>query len=445
MTWVAAFAVPFAVVGLNRLIHGWRIGFNPWIAMVGAWGVVIALFLVNPLHLNHLHARTWWLIAAALSAYTAGYGVVLLARRTAASDANFMPLPRPRAIPSLVRGDRRERHVRWLWRGTLLWFSTFLLLFLRYVVAHYGPNLIHDLGPLRVDLGAATGVPIGFYFFYAATLMVPLGVVLYRTTGHRRFLVLAGIGLLSLPLTSGRTNAILALLWTVAILAYQRGDRRFGAVVLTRIAMAAVAVLVFFVFTGNVIGKTYGNSALSRQLPTSGFVPTSLRLPYIYGVGQLPALDQVTAGQQPLVPTADSTHMSSLRPFFQLANLADRHIQVPGAIEPYWSTPYAFNNSSYIGPLYQDFGTTGVLVFSLLFGAFAAWAYLQWLKRPDVGTGLLVALCTVVAVTSTINLKLGDLSTCAQAAALIVLVRAERPAARDRVISPRGSKRKVLT
>lgn len=415
---VVAVVMLAVIFGGSRLLHRRPVGLNPWNAMTVVWTACVILYLVNPFGLTQIHADTWLLLVAAFACFTAGYWLVTLTRET------LGPLPEPGSIRIIELGSQRWRRLQLLMLGSVIWFAIFLAVFLFGAISRYGPNPLTFVARLRLSLSEGD-TPAGYYYFYAAQLLVPLGVLLWRhgRPQRTRYLVVSGVSFASLWFTSGRTNLVIAATWTLAALALERGGRPVRA----RAVAGAVGVLVtglfLFVLMGDAIGKTYGNSSLAGG--GNGFVPVPLVIPYIYLVGSLPALDQVIhenpATQRPTIPKG-----YSIRFIYQIQAFLGRDVRVPAGNLPYWSIPFSFNTATFLEPLAFEYGQGWSLVIVFFIGCLSAGVYVRWLSRPDVGSLLLVSLCIAVLLQSPIALRTNELWFLVSAAILFVLVRAEK-------------------
>ncbi|MHB8464788.1 MAG: O-antigen polymerase [Acidimicrobiales bacterium] len=430
---VLVMAIPSAVAyWIHRWVHAGRVGLTPLAALSSAWVVSLTLFLVNPLGLLRPHLYTWLLVVGSLGSFTVGYGTAIISgAKTAVRPREWTPfdLDSDRALVAL-------------WRGAVVWFVAFFTVFVRSLITNYRGYLTPSrFGAMLVQLRQQIGAGqrnIGLYYFYAAELLVPLGLLLYLDGRPRRlrYLVVSGVALASLPLTSGRTNFVDAIVWAAAMVLLRRTDRRIGRRTVAALAGTVVAVVASFVVFGTVIGKTFNNDVELRQLlPRTAHLPAvGLYLPYFYVSAPIAGLER-TVEHGPPSPDAHhgSTHLSSIRPVFQILNIADPSMHVPAKIQPFQRVPYQFNLATAIQPLYDDWGTSGLLVACALLGLGCGAVYAAWARSPSPASLLLVALCIGGCVRSVIDLSPNDLSVWLQVAALVAVMRAER-----RIEAPRS-------
>jgi oligosaccharide repeat unit polymerase len=410
---LTATALAAVALATHRAVHPRGVGLTPLAAYLASWVAAITAYLWNPLHFIPLQARTWEVVGLGMAACALGYAVM------SAHLARLPAAPHP-------SGDEGDAHtLRRLWQGCALASGLLFAAFLFHLSRRYGlANLGVLLFSLRSDLGAGS-VPAGFHFFYFAEPLVPLSLLCalrFRSQRSRYLLVAAGTTL-ALLLTSGRTNASKAILWAGAAVLLHAGYRRLSPRLLALAAAAAALVLVVFVAIGGLIGKTYENSPVYARFGAQSPLPSGLALPYLYLAAPLPTLDQVlvTGG-------SGETRGSTLRPLYQVAALIDARVQVPEKVQEFRPTPYPFNVSTYLGPLYEDYGSTGVVVGSLLFGGLLAGMFWYWRSRRTGTALLLCALACVMAVTSSGDAVFNNLSYLFQVVLLV---------AADRLVSPR--------
>jgi oligosaccharide repeat unit polymerase len=386
---------------IHRLLYGRRQGPTPLGLFFAGWIPAVSLYLWNPLHLYHLHAKTWGFLLLGVGFFVFGYATITWAAR---GRAPVPPAPRleehltPSALTAAVR----------LWWVCLTVGTALFLLYARSFLpglsqGRFGTRLV------AVRTALALGqVPAGFYYFYFYELLVPLSILLARLDRrHRLRYTAAGVlSFLALILTTGRTNATKALLLVLFVFLFEQGHRRLRVRALARIGLTTgIAVALFLIF-GALIGKSYSNSPLrdeSLLQPTS--LPQQLRLPYLYYVGSLPAFDQLATGRAHGLERG-----VTLRPVLQVAHLADPHVHVPMKVQAFYQIPYPFNVSTYLAPLLVDFGAMGVIVGSFAVGGVCAWAYFRWLQSPSPAMLCLVALLGSLAFNLVGDFGANDLS-----------------------------------
>lgn len=413
---LALVAAALAASGLAilRAVHPRGAGVTPLGVYLVMWWIVIVAYLWNPLGFIPLQARTWEMIALGAGGCSAGYALVsgLLARTESTTRRASVPADDDR---TLLR----------LWCGCAVLAGLLFAVFCAQLLRTYGVGTVAGLlFSLRSDLGAGS-VPLGFHFFYFAEPLVALSVLCAaRFPAQRaRYASAAGVVTLALLSTSGRTNASKAILWAGVALLLHAGRQRVTFRLAAAMASGLALLLIVFLSLGSLIGKTYENSPVYAKFGTDPPVPAGLTLPYLYLTAPLPTLDRVIA-----TGGSSTTRGSSLRPLYQVGALVDLRVRVPEKIQEFQATPYPFNVSTSVGPLYEDYGSGGVAVGSALTGGLLALMYWSWRTRPSAATLLLCALACVMAVTSTGDAVLNNLSYLIQAALFAVA---------DRFVAPR--------
>jgi oligosaccharide repeat unit polymerase len=393
---------------------------SPLLAFMLSWSVSISLYFARIVSLDEVHQRTWWLISGSVVFTSMGYMAAIM---PALSHGVQMD-----AVESATNRRATSEALRRLIRLCAWVGAPLALLYVRYIWLNYDltdPRRL--LAELRSGLEAGQ-VPLGFRFFYFAELLCPTAFVLAQTTTDRKrkTYVLLGIGaLLLLLLTSGRANLIRALIWSaVALLLYRNRApitwRRFSSAV-----AALVVVLTIFVFMGGFIGKTLGNSELRSQQYNKS-VPASLVIPYLYLAGPIPALDDVLA--DPAVGRASGV---TIRPVFQVSHALGLTDYVPAKVQTYRRIPYAFNLTTALGPIYQDGGSVGVMLFSFLQGAVVGFAFALCRQTRLATDRLIVGLLVVGLVSAPIDLYVNNLSVWIQLTLLLFARSWERRARRE--------------
>lgn len=386
---------------IHRLMYGRRQGPTPIALFFFGWIPAVTLYIWNPLHLNHLHAKTWGFLLLGAACFVLGYATVTWAKR------GRRPIPPPPRLKDHLT-PRALRATVGLWWVCLILGTSLFLFYLRSFISGFSPGQFgKTLFAVRSAL-ALGQIPAGFYYFYFYELLVPLSVLLAGIDRrHRLRYVGAGVlAFFALVLTTGRTNVTKALLLVLFVFLFSQGYRRLNIRTLGRVAMAIAAAGVLFVALGTLIGKSYSNSPLRDQnlfQPTT--LPQQLRLPYLYYVGSLPAFDQLATGQAHGLERG-----VTFRPLFQIARIADPHVHVPAKVQQFYSIPYPFNVSTYLAPLLVDFGALGIVLGSYAVGVLCAWGYCLWVESPSPATLCLLALIGSLAFNMVGDFGANDLS-----------------------------------
>lgn len=406
----------------HRLIYGKGCGLTPLAGGAISWGSTLLLYLWNPLHFYALTDHAWLILAMATCSFAFGYAVTTLGSR----------LQRPRLPPhehSPQWAPEELRPIRRLWALALFVTIALFAEYLFYVVHTYGLSSLHTiLFQLRTQESQHGAPTFGFYFFYAAELLVPLSVVLalgYRSR-RRQYISVAVAASAALLTTSGRTNATIAIIWALAVMALFWGGRRLKVSRLAILGLGAVTLLVLFLLLGAVIGKTYANSTLAAEFGDNPPIPSLLVEPYFYVSSPLADFSQVVSQ-----PSPHQRGENSFREVLQVAHLFDRQIVPPPLVEAYHYIPYPDNVSTSITPFWNDFGTLGVIVGEVLVGSLLAAAFWVWSVRRTPASLVLAAMATLVALTSTGPAQYNQPSWIIQALLLCLVLSAERRALRS--------------
>jgi oligosaccharide repeat unit polymerase len=293
-----------------------------------------------------------------------------------------------------------------------------------YIFRTYGFSSIHViLFQLRTQQAQHGAPTFGFYFFYAAELLVPLSVVLALgdTRRRRRYVTVALVSTGALLTTSGRTNATIAIVWSLCVLAIFWGGRRFKFSRMAALALGVVSLLGLFLLLGTAIGKTYANSSVANEFGENPPVPALLVEPYFYVSSPLVDFSQVVAQSM-----TNEGGRNTFREVYQVIHAVEPQVTVPPLVEPFHYIPYPDNVSTSITPFYEDFGIIGILLGEFLIGVLLAWAYSTWLIRRSPAALTLAAMATLVAFTSTGPAQYNQPSWIIQALLLCFIIHTER-------------------
>lgn len=405
----------------HRLAHGRATGVTPLAAGILSWGASLLLYLWNPLHYFAISDKAWGLLAVAAGSFAVGYGTTILGSHLRLAPAAARP-------PAGQWDSVQLRPLRRLWvlagMLTLALFSEYFV----YIFRTYGFSSIHViLFQLRTQQAAHGAPTFGFYFFYAAELLVPLSVVLALGDAkrRRRYVLVALVSIGALLTTSGRTNATIAIVWSLCVLAIFWGGRQFKFSRMAALALGVVSLLGLFLLLGTAIGKTYANSAVANEFGENPPVPALLVEPYFYVSSPLADFSQVVAQS-----TTNEGGKNTFREVFQVIHAVEPQVTVPPLVEAFHYIPYPDNVSTSITPFYEDFGVIGVLIGEFLVGVLLAWAYSTWSTRRSPASLALAAMATLVAFTSTGPAQYNQPSWIIQALLLCFTIHAERQARR---------------
>lgn len=420
LVWISI-TIPIAAL-VHRGLHARGSGLTPLGVLYAVWIFATFLYVSNPFDLERLPTQgTIALIGAAVS-FTLGYGIVILgARKRLAAAA---------APATLQLGSRHS--VRQIsafartWKLCLFAWGLLLVVYLTQIRAYSGDGLHVLLYSLRTSLGNSDSAPVGFYYFYFAQILVPFGAILRIRTGGRMYLWWSLAALLSLVLTSGRTNIIIAILsWAfVDVLAT---TQKFNRRRIVNIAFVSFCVCFTFAFLGNTIGKTYENSEMYAAYGSNPPVPASLVQPLFYVNGTISYFGQLTES-----PGAEDRGSNLGRPFLQVASVLDSSIVPPAKIQPFLSVPFQTNLGTYLSPIWRDFGLVGIIVVNAILGALAAIAWILWRIRRTPGTLAITSVTMVFCTSSILDASFTELWFAVFLLLVAISSRPRRPAANPR-------------
>jgi oligosaccharide repeat unit polymerase len=399
-----------ALAGLvHRLVHGKRVGMTPLAGYSAAWITVFTLYLIDPLGLDQVSTYAWMLIGISSLALVLGYGcaIALAPKRSKwlRIDAGDDP------ATNLATADP----LKLLWLACLVAGSALFVLYVNQLVSLYGLS-VNTLQAFRINEGLGP-VPIGFYFYIFAEPLVPISVVLWLIRSKRRsgYLLTAAFATVALLATTGRTNALYAVLWSLSAYALFQGSRLVRPRQLLVAATSLLLAFAIFQVLGENIGKTYEHSALFGRFGDQPPIPAPLVVPYLYLEGPLPTFSAV-------VRDTDSYGAGrySFRPVYQFIAFFDHDITVPPHIQDFEAIPYPFNASTYLSSFYRDFGIVGVLFGPAVVGLIVGILYAGWRSRASPATLCLAAFACVVTISSVYDLPLLDLSRVVEVGALAI-------------------------
>lgn len=187
------------------------------------------------------------------------------------------------------------------------------------------------------------------------------------------------VGILSLGpfiFTGDRTLMIAALIWAGAFQLLYLPPLK-PARLLGRFAVAAVLLTILFSVLGERVGKTVdGQPQIAETLTTRSFDP--LVLPYVYATGNVPAFGGLV--DDPIRPdTYGQLTFSSVTKLLHGFGLWGQPAEMVGA---FYAIPFqTFNNYSWLGIFYSDFGVLGVLLLPFVFAFLTTAVVLRAIRR----------------------------------------------------------------
>ncbi len=403
---ILAWQIGFATVFFSARAQGKKaLSMSPVTLMVGIWLAMITVYALAPLALLPMSHLTIYLVVLALPLFAIG-SVVGAGGFSVGKSARGSGYP-----PTATESAGNVRRLATLWLILQIPASALFALFVFEGVRRFGLSF-HTFGQYLYLLRTALGqgqVPLGFYFFYLAELLVPLGFILGREIPERRLVywAMSLMWVVALTFTSGRTNAAKAIVWTAIVAIILRGH---GTRLSRRDFFYGVVISIFlvtgFVFLGNQIGKSYTNSNVANILGSDSAIPIPLILPAIYFSGPLPTLDQIVSERQlhPRVPGV------LIRPALQVAHLAFSHLSVPEKIQEFHEIPYPFNVSTYLGPAVDALGIPGAVLGPMIFGILVGYSERRWQKKSGLRMSLRHALILTAVIFSVVDISFNNLN-----------------------------------
>ncbi len=369
--------------------------FDPVVAFLLAWGFALAVFALPFIRFITSSTQAWIAVYGSILAFCLGAWVV--SRRLPERQA-------PSSQEALSPG-----RIRVLWALTLLLGLIGFAMFVRAVDDVLGWRaLFEDLTTVRVIQTTSQQFDDVYgpwrlltYFLQIAFLLWTIGL---RAGAFRgRWLFLAPVGLLAVVpflFTGERTLLGTMLIWTMFFHLVWRPVRSFRRLGL--VALGAVVVLASaFAFIGGRVDKTLEFHP-EIEAAIEADVVRGQALEYVYVAANIPALSQLmddpiaprTYGQMTLLPMVKLTHA--------VTGIGGEPPEEVGAFYP---VPFeTFNNYSWLGSFYLDFGLAGCLVLPFLWGAVAAACSRLVQRRVTVlGAWTLSLVLYVIAFTPLLN------------------------------------------
>lgn len=391
LAWVAIM-VPMAAI-VHKGLHAKGSGLTPLAVLYAIWIFVTFLYFANPFDLDRLPARAVVALVSAAVSFTLGYGIILLSARrvsTTVSDSGA-------AEPQSNHAARQLTSFRRAWVLCLIMWLLFFAVYLTQIRAYTGDGLHALLYSIRTSLSSTDSPPSGFYYFYFAQIVVTFGAILRIRTGHKMYLWWAVAALLSLVLTSGRTNAIVAIAsWAFVIIL--DGRHKVGWHKISTIVFVSICIFATFAFLGNTLGKTYNNSELHAAYGDNPPVPSVLAQPLFYISGPIPYFGQLTND-----PGGVDRGANLGRPLLQLASVLDSSIIPPPKIQQFLRIPFQTNLGTYLSPIWRDFGILGIVFVNAVLGALVATSWVLWRRKRSPGTLAITAVMMVFCLSSVLD------------------------------------------
>lgn len=354
--WAAArFATPVEPLGLFAL----------------GWGVELLLFAIPWVEFSPTGIATWLGVYASIMAFIVA---ALFAYRRWPATRPFAPVQR------LDHGRLRIAWLGCLGIG-LIGFAGFV----HAVDVVLGARALIDQPALVRDIQSTSTVFQDTYgpfklLFYFNQISFLLWTIALRDRAHRGgWKWIAPLGLLTIApflVTGERTLLGTALIWAVLFHLIWRPVARPRRVL-------AIAGLVVLILAGGFValGARRDTTIDSQPEIASALTTRSLdvlALPYVYSTANIPTFEGLT--QDPIRPTFYG--QMTLLPLAKIAHRLHLAPSPPPEVGAFYPVPFeSFNNFSWLGTFYLDFGWAGVVFGPALFGAAAAWAMSRAMRR----------------------------------------------------------------
>lgn len=315
------------------------------------WSTVLLLFAVPWVRYTHSSTEAWIAVYGSIATFLVGS---LLATRRAPADRSTAP----EAID--------HRRLRWLW---LVCFVLGLVGFADFVYAVnvvigwksilQNPAVVRSLQSTSAKFQATYGaLKLLTYFNQIAFLLWTIGL---RERAFGRWWRIGGalgwVSIIPFLFTGDRTLILTALVWALAFHLVWRPVRDVRRLLVSLAVSAAVGVAIFTTLGAHVSKTINNHPEIRAQLMTRTL--DSLALPFVYLTANVPTLSQLM--KDPIRP---HTHGEmTLLPLVKVAHAVGIGGTPPFEVGAFYPVPFeTFNNYSWLGTFYLDFGLAGCLV-----------------------------------------------------------------------------------
>ena len=366
---------------------------TPFVVFAIGWSFELLLFALPFVSYTDTATRTWLIVYGSIVTFLAG---CLLANR-------FVRERRQDTEETLSAG-----RIRLAWGVSLALGLLGFAMYVRAVDAVLGWRaLFEQADVVRAIQTSSTEFDEVYgpwrlltYFTQIAFLLWTIGLRVGAFRGTWRFA--APLGLLCLvPLifTGERTLLGTMLVWAMFFHVVWRPVRDWRRLIAGAVVGALVLATAFAILGGRV-GKTIENHPEVGALVESDLIrPRALE--YVYVTANIPALDKLM--QDPIAPKTYGA--MTLLPGVKLVNATGLGGYPPEEVGAFYPIPFfTFNNYSWLGTFYMDFGLVGCLVLPLLFGGLFTVVARRVGTRPTLlGAWTLSLVLYVVAFSPLLN------------------------------------------
>ncbi len=353
------------------------------------WGLTLLLFAIPWVRYTPTRAGVWIVVYGSIVTFMAGAHLAQRRNRTIERVE-----PAQRELPD-------GRRLRLVWSCVAVLGLVGFGAYVHAVDVVVGWRALFDNPPLVRDIQSTSSLftdtygpwKLLTYCNQIAFLLWTLGMRERMFGGRWRVGWLLGpLSLVPFIFTGDRTLILLSLLWAAFFhLLYgpQPSVRRLMVIV----AAGVAGVVLVFGLLGSRVDKTIdSHPEIAKTLSTSTF--DSLALPYVYVTANVPTFAGLT--EDPLAPKTYG--QLTVLPAVKVLHGLGVWGQPPEVVGAYYPIPFeTFNNYSWLGTMYLDFGVVGCLVLPLLIGYLITAITLRAIRRRtllSIWTASLLLYCT---------------------------------------------------
>jgi oligosaccharide repeat unit polymerase len=396
--WSAAgVGVALIVLALVRGTRARRRGeqpVEPLTVFLLGWGVELALFALPFVAYSDSSVRTYVAVYGSIVTFSAGcLAVYRYVRPRAPRDEDERLLP---------------GRIRLAWGFCLVLGLVGFAMYVRAVDAVLGwrmlfdePHLVRAIQTTSTEFDQVYGRwRLLTYFAQIGFLLWTIGLRAGAFRGRWRLAIpLGALSILPMLFTGERTLLATMLVWAVLFHLIWRPVRDWRRLT-AGLAITALVLGTAFSLLGGRVGKTIDNHPeISSVLETD--LIRARALEYVYITANIPALDKLM--EDPVAPRTDGA--MTLLPGVKIVNALGIGDEPPEEVGAFYPIPFStFNNYSWLGSFYLDFGLLGCLLLPALVGALAALVARRVAQPPTLlGSWTLSLALYVIAFTPLLN------------------------------------------
>lgn len=354
------------------------------------WGSALLLFAIPLIRYTTTPVGVWLMVYGSIVTFALG---ALLAER------------RYRDLPRVLPEDRQRPDPR---RLRIAWISSAILGFIGFAAYVHAvdvvvgwraiietPEIVRGIQTSSVTFADTYGPwKLLTYFNQVAFVLWTLAMRERIFPGRWRIAwILGPLSLVPFVFTGDRTLIMISLIWAAAFQMMYLPPTRIKRLMVGSV-IGVVVLLVVFATLGGRVGKTVdGQPAVASNLTTRAVDP--IVLPYLYATGNVPAFAGLV--DDPLRP--ETKGQLTLLSAVKLLHGFNLWGQPPETVGAFYSIPFqTFNNFSWLGIFYSDFGVFGVLLLPFLFAFITSAVVMRAIRRRtllSVWTSSLLLYCVV--------------------------------------------------